>query len=106
MNSNEQIDKVAKFIKAYPPLIIAHNCGYDGYGVPPYSREATRETYKDCDYLEIDLILKNDNEKKNWWYFHQGLFGEDKGRNTVDVFVVNRFMNYYTQQHWNIPNGR
>lgn len=78
MNSHERINKVAKFIKAHPPLIIAHNCGYDGYGVPPYSREATKEAYKDCDYLEIDLILKNDNGKKTWWYFHQGLYGEDK----------------------------
>jgi hypothetical protein len=98
MNSHEINSKVSKFIQAYPPLIIAHNCGYIGYARSKYpkveqtkefkkeckrliySKEATLKAYVDSDYLEIDLILKDDMGEKKWWYFHDGLYAEDEKR--------------------------
>lgn len=59
------------------PIIIAHNCGYKGYGVKCYSKEATENAYKDCDYLEIDLKSgkKEGNNEKEWFYRHDRISG-------------------------------
>lgn len=58
------------------PIIIAHNCGYIGYETNPYSLESTMAAYRDCDYLEIDLVLRKIEGEMKWWYYHDGIQGE------------------------------
>jgi len=74
------------------PLIIAHNCGYIGYNEECYSLEATRKAYQECDYLEIDLILKQINGEKKWWYFHEGIFGGEGRENGISI---DQFLNEF-----------
>ena len=101
------------------PLIIGHNCGYIGYAksIFPqdslevakkksiYSPEATSKAYQDCDYLEIDLVLR----KKEWWYFHPGIEGaydKEKKKDRSKGIHFNKFLKHFkdaSEEHKSKP---